>query len=447
MLVTKKEAPVYRKLINKIIFEDLLYDFSSFVRNGEYDKIDYAVWKKLKELSKYDLIEAEWQKVFSDDAEYDYIIRLAYIGFKPIELFSTDDSFGQFLFFEELQQWMPGAECANPRLFQPTYSTSNLQTYEEEDKNPCDYKEALVYGGRSTGKTLASSSNDNCKYVWLDSENTKTDAISNFEKEYICNWDCTPINDKLQELEEVLNSVKIKIDTKQDKINENNIYKESSTMKGFNFDFGPVSGSTVRMSMYGFAIRNQTGTYVSYNPATEEIVDVDIFNVDCASHFFYKMPVAIKDIAIGDIIVHQNKPMFVVAVTESNSLIVVDPVAGERKDIMLTRSPFGFNFATKVVNLVGDAFGAKADADNPFGNMWMLMAMGGDSKSFKDMLPMMLFAQGGNIDPTMAMFLAMSDGKSNDSMLPLMLAMNGGFGKSHCSGKCGGGCHCENPEA
>ena len=436
MLVTKKNAPVYRKLINKRVFEGLLCDFSSFVRNREYDKIDYAVWKRLKELSKYDLIEAEWQKVFSDDAEYDYIIKLAYIDFKPIELFSTDDSFGQFIFFEELQQWMPAAECSNPRLFQPTYSTSNLQTYVKEDKSPYDYKEALIYGGRSVGKTLASSSNDNCKYVWLDTENTKMDTVSNFEKEYEIQWP-----------EEAMKEFKEYILEKQDKINENNIYKESSTMKGFNFDFGPVSGSTVRMSMYGFAIRNQSGTYVSYNPATEEIVDVDIFNVDCASQFFYKMPVAIKDIAVGDIIVHQNKPMFVVAVTESNSLIVVDPVAGERKDIMLTRSPFGFNFATKVVNLVGDAFGAKADADNPFGNMWMLMAMGGDSKSFKDMLPMMLFAQGGSIDPTMAMFLAMSDGKSNDSMLPLMLAMNGGFGKTSCSGKCGGGCHCENPEA
>ena len=436
MLVTKKNAPVYRKLINKRVFEGLLCDFSSFVRNREYDKIDYAVWKRLKELSKYDLIEAEWQKVFSDDAEYDYIIKLAYIDFKPIELFSTDDSFGQFIFFEELQQWMPAAETNNPRLFQPTYSTSNLQTYVKEDKSPYDYKEALIYGGRSVGKTLASSSNDNCKYVWLDNENTKMDTVSAFEKEYEIQWP-----------EEAMKEFKEYILEKQDKINENNIYKESSTMKGFNFDFGPVSGSTVRMSMYGFAIRNQSGTYVSYNPATEEIVDVDIFNVDCASQFFYKMPVAIKDIAVGDIIVHQNKPMFVVAVTESNSLIVVDPVAGERKDIMLTRSPFGFNFATKVVNLVGDAFGAKADADNPFGNIWMLMAMGGDSKSFKDILPMMLFAQGGSIDPTMAMFLAMSDGKSNDSMLPLMLAMNGGFGKSHCSGKCGGGCHCENPEA
>ena len=432
-MLVKNHKPVYRKLISGMLFEDALEDFAAEVKDGSYEKIDYQIWKRLKELSKHSLIEMEWQQVFSDDV--DYHIRLADMDFSPIYLYSTDESFGEFFFNYELKQWIPSAECANPRLFQPTYSTSNLQTYKKEDKNPYDYKEALVYGGRSTGKTLASSSNDNCKYVWLDSENTKTKATSNFEDEYEIQWP------------EAMKEFKDYILEKQEKINENNIYKENSTMKGFNFDFGPVSGSTVRMSMYGFAIRNQTGTYVSYNPATEEIVDVDIFNVDCASQFFYKMPVAIKDIAIGDIIVHQNKPMFVVAITESNSLIVVDPVAGERKDIMLTRSPFGFNFATKVVNLVGDAFGAKADADNPFGNMWMLMAMGGDSKSFKDMLPMMLFAQGGNIDPTMAMFLAMSDGKSNDSMLPLMLAMNGGFGKNTHTCKCGGACGCENPEA
>lgn len=433
-MLVKKNKPVYRKLISGMLFEDTLEDFSAVVRDGLYEKIDYQTWKRLKELSKHSLIEMEWQKVFSDDN--DYHIMLADMDFKPICLYSTDGSFGEFFFNYELKQWIPSAECANPRLIQPTYSTSNLQTYEKEDINPYNYKEALLYGGRSVGKTLASSSNDNCKYVWLDSENTKTNTVSNFEKEYEVQWP----NDAMKEFKEYILE-------RQEKINENNIYKENSTMKGFNFDFGPVNGTSVRMSMYGFAIRNQSGTYVSYNPATEEIVDVDIFNVDCASQFFYKMPVAIKDIAIGDIIVHQNKPMFVVAITESNSLIVVDPVAGERKDIMLTRSPFGFNFATKVVNLVGDAFGAKADADNPFGNMWMLMAMGGDSKSFKDMLPMMLFAQGGNIDPTMAMFLAMSDGKSNDAMLPLMLAMNGGFGKNTHTCKCGGACGCENPEA
>lgn len=432
-MLVKNYKPVYRKLISGMLFEDTLDDFAAVVKDGLYEKIDYQIWKRLKELSKHSLIEMEWQQVFSDDV--DYHIRLADMDFSPICLYSTDGSFGEFFFNYELKQWIPSAECDNPRLIQPTYSVSSLQTYEKEDKNPYDYKEALIYGGRSVGKTLASSSNDNCKYVWLDSENTKTNATTNFEDEYAVKWP-----DGMQKFREYI------LET-QEKNNENNIYKENSTMKGFNFDFGPVSGSTVRMSMYGFAIRNQTGTYVSYNPATEEIVDVDIFNVDCASQFFYKMPVAIKDIAIGDIIVHQNKPMFVVAITESNSLIVVDPVAGERKDIMLTRSPFGFNFATKVVNLVGDAFGAKADADNPFGNMWMLMAMGGDSKSFKDMLPMMLFAQGGNIDPTMAMFLAMSDGKSNDAMLPLMLAMNGGFGKNTHTCKCGGACGCENPEA
>ena len=432
-MLVKNHKPVYRKLISSMLFEDALEDFAAVVKDGLYEKIDYQTWKRLKELSKHSLIEMEWQKVFSDDN--DYHIRLADMDFSPIYLYSTDGSFGEFFFNYELKQWIPSAECANPRLFQPTYSTSSLQTYEKEDKNPYNYKEALLYGGRSVGKTLASSSNDNCKYVWLDSENTKTNATTNFEDEYAVKWP-----DGMQKFREYI------LET-QEKNNENNIYKENSTMKGFNFDFGPVNGTSVRMSMYGFAIRNQSGTYVSYNPATEEIVDVDIFNVDCASQFFYKMPVAIKDIAIGDIIVHQNKPMFVVAITESNSLIVVDPVAGERKDIMLTRSPFGFNFATKVVNLVGDAFGAKADADNPFGNMWMLMAMGGDSKSFKDMLPMMLFAQGGNIDPTMAMFLAMSDGKSNDAMLPLMLAMNGGFGKNTHTCKCGGACGCENPEA
>jgi uncharacterized protein (TIGR00730 family) len=113
--------------------------------------------------------------------------------------------------------------------------------------------------------------------------------------------------------------------------------KENTIMKGFNFDFGPVSDS-VRMSIYGLAVKNKAGSYVSYNKNSNVIVDVDILNFN-GSKFLYKMPVAIKDIAVGDIVVHQNLPMFVVEICSDNkALKVVDPVNGERKDIMLERS-------------------------------------------------------------------------------------------------------------
>lgn len=201
-----------------------------------------------------------------------------------------------------------------------------------------------------------------------------------------------------------------------------------------------MNSNVVRMSMYGLAVKDKTGSYVSYDAKNGEIMNVDIINFDGAD-FLYKMPVAIKDISIGDIVIHQNVPMFVVDVSKDNkALVAIDPVVGERKEIMLARSPFGFNFATKVVNFLGNAFGTAASADNPFGNMWMLLAMNGDS-DMSAMLPMMMFAQGGTADPTMAMvMMAMSqkDGKANmSSILPMMWMMNNTKPATPCT--CG--CH------
>ena len=213
--------------------------------------------------------------------------------------------------------------------------------------------------------------------------------------------------------------------------------KENNTMK-FNFDFGPVNANAVRMSVYGLAVKNKTGTWVSFDVASGNIVDVDVFNFDGAK-FLYKMPVAVKDVAVGDVVIHNSAPMFVLAVG-MKTLTVVDVVNGERKDIMLARSPFGFDFVTKVVNFLGNMTGGAATAENPFGNMWMLMAMSGDT-SFEDMLPMALMA-GGNFDMSNPMMMwALMGNRTND---PMMLAMAMGmFNKPAApahSCTCGGHC-------
>ena len=216
--------------------------------------------------------------------------------------------------------------------------------------------------------------------------------------------------------------------------------KENKNMK-FNFDFGPVNPSTVRMSMYGLAVKNKSGAWVSFDPATGNIVDVDVFNFDGAK-FLYKMPVAVKDIAAGDVVIHNGAPMFVLGIpVGGKTLTVVDVINGERKDIMLARSPFGFDFATKVVNFLGNMMGGAATAENPFGNMWMLMAMSGDT-NFEDMLPMALMA-GGNMDMSNPMLMwALMGNRTND---PMMLAMAMGMmnkpavpvNECKCGGHCG----------
>lgn len=203
--------------------------------------------------------------------------------------------------------------------------------------------------------------------------------------------------------------------------------KENNSMNLFkNFDFGSCENDRVKMSMYGIAVQNANGTWVSYDAKSESVVDVDILNFD--AKYLYKMPVAIKDVKVGDVVIHNRKPMFV-TVIEGNKLGVIDPAAGEEKVILLTKSMFGFDFVTKVVNL----FGETASADAPFGNMlpWMMLA---DSDESDDMLPLMFAMGGGKIDmsnPMMLYFLT-KDSKNKD-ILPLMYFANGqtmGFGKA-----------------
>lgn len=200
--------------------------------------------------------------------------------------------------------------------------------------------------------------------------------------------------------------------------------EKENKMKGFNFDFGKITNDSIRMSMYGMAVKNTSGVWTAYDKSTGDLMDVDVFNFD-GSNFLFKMPVAIKDIAVGDVVIHARKPMFVVSKTEAGDLIAIDPVAGEKKTIMPIRSPFGFNFATKIISLF-DSLMPNAEApsaDNPFGSLWMLMLLDGKS-DMKDMLiPMMLMNQANGSTNTFnpMMLMLMNDGDMKDMAIPLML--------------------------
>ena len=222
--------------------------------------------------------------------------------------------------------------------------------------------------------------------------------------------------------------------------------KENNFMK-FNFDFGPVNASTVRMSMYGMAVKNRAGTWVSYDANSGEIMDVDVFNFDGAK-FLYRAPVAIKDIAVGDVVIHNGAPMFVVAIPDDGKVLtVVDTVNGERKDIMLAKSPFGFNFVTKVVNFLGNMFNTGATAENPFGNMWMLMAMSGDNKDMDDMLPFLMMNNAASgMDNNMLMCMLLSRNKGNSDLLPWVLMSQSMNAAPAHECKCGGNCGNHQPQ-
>lgn len=204
--------------------------------------------------------------------------------------------------------------------------------------------------------------------------------------------------------------------------------KENKKMENkiINFDFGPANSDTYRMSMYGVAVKNRDGTYVAWDNTNEEMLNVDILNIKL-DNMIYKMPVALKDVETGMIILHNKVPMFVVSVELDNKYLdVVDIYTGERKMILPTKSPFGFNFYTRIMPLIDfSSFGDdKPSADNPFGNMLPLLLLG-DSSSVDPMMLALMCSGQASANPLMIYAFMASKG-DNDNLLPLMLMMNGG---------------------
>ena len=224
-----------------------------------------------------------------------------------------------------------------------------------------------------------------------------------------------------------------RLDTMEERINKletnnDDVKGKGNNMKMFNFDFGPIKDNdAVRMSPYGIAVKNVNGTYQAYDKKNGEIMDVDIFNFK-ADNMFFKMPVAIDAIEAGDVIIFNRRPCFVFGFSEQGDVIAIDIAMGEKKTILPSKSPFGFNYITKIVSLVDNMFGGEApSAENPFGNILPFMLMNEDNSSMKDMLPMMMLMNGnagGTIDPMMLYFMMKADKGDTDSMLPFLLMMN-----------------------
>ena len=218
--------------------------------------------------------------------------------------------------------------------------------------------------------------------------------------------------------------------------------KESNNMKKiFGTYFGKFNTNSLAMSIYGMAVKDTTGRYVTYKDG--EIIDVSEFLIPNMNYFF-AMPIAITEIRVRDIILHQDKPMMCINGNEDGSIRAIDFTTQEIKDIMPKKNPFGFNFVTKVICPFGensfmmDGFGA--DSSNPFGNMLPMMMLMDDKDGTKDKTDMMMMAMmmsGGHFDLTsnpMLMYMMMSDGESaiDPMMLMLMMQNKGAECKCEC---------------
>lgn len=477
------KSPVLYVKCSQFAFDELFEKFNKAVKSKQYKKFDYDAWCKIRKTIKEHCSRTD-NKIVPTIIHFDIDTRKVFV--ENVPNFNFDDkSFGQFLVNELTPQFIIKVLMSSIEVRETTDyvistkpTTAELNWKREMTINDKYYYKNIIKQYKEINNYY-NDVNEHYEKIYTDADkykpsyatapptnlnwsgitggpivdNTATKAIVSNAAELATattkpesltlDWFATTSTTKPVSTDDLVDVAKLNtkasiISPCADQVSiccddlckncknyekKDNEEKENK-MKGFNFDFGKITNDSIRMSMYGMAVKNTSGVWTAYDKSTGDLMDVDVFNFD-GSNFLFKMPVAIKDIAVGDVIIHARKPMFVVSKTEAGDLVAIDPVAGEKKTIMPIRSPFGFNFCTKIISLF-DSLMPTAEApsaDNPFGSLWMLMLMDGKS-DMKDMLvPMMLMSQANGstnaFNPMMLML--MSDGDMKDLAIPMML--------------------------
>lgn len=344
-------------------WEALLEDFSEQVKEGRYTKMPYTKWREFNSAKPPERFyfythtpsESEWYVSFQFNDKH-YTF--------SVEAEEGEDSFGAFL----LDVSKNIAHCDYARL-------PDKKIYEVQIP-------ASAYPSFHYNDTIEFAIQEEDYSSWLEKWNSIISIPNNIT------------------IDNTINA------------------KEKTTMnKMFNFDFGPVSGNQFRMSPYGLAVRTEKNGWIAYNAQANELIDVDVMNFDMDG-MIYKMPVALAAIQKGDILMHSGKPVFVRGVG-SDTVQVVDYANASVSSILPVKSPFGFNFFTKIVSLV-DFQNINASNENPFGNMLPFIMM---KNSDIDPMILMLMMNGNNanfMQNPMMMYFLLNKGENND-MLPFLL--------------------------
>lgn len=387
--------------------EALLKTFERSVKpSGFFEKMPYPIWR---ELSKSENPKMTIARRCQTDLKPPYEL-LSFSVDGKYAFAANDNSFGMFLDL----YWQ------TPSL---TYTEGKTDMYEKTLNEIVNSAVAKSCNASSDGDTYTTTTytytNDHPNWSTVS---TGTDASNISNSGWVTSTGYYPISAA---------QIITKDDVKKIIEEHEKEKKEKTTMntsKMFNFDFGPVSGSQFRMSPYGLAVCTQTNGWVAYNTETKELMNVDILNFDI-SKMIYKMPVALSDIKEGDIVLHGGKPMFVRSLTPSGAAIsVINYADATMLDILPVKSPFGFNFFTKVCTLFNFDVSA-ANPQNPFGNLLPFLMLG----EGKEIDPMVFMLMGGSnfTNNPMMMYLLMNQ-KDNGDMLPFFLMANGGLSNAWC---------------
>lgn len=457
------KSPTLYVKCSQFAFNELFEKFNKAVKNKQYKKFDYDDWCKIHKAMRERCSNVN-NKIIPTSVHFNIGTKEVFIDETVSKFHFDDKSFGQFLVNELnpklIIEYVISKKPTTAELDWKREMTTNNKYYKDiikqreeinnyyNDVN--EHYEKIYTGADKYSPAYATAQPSNLSWNSITSGSvvnttaaTATTMTTNTEKldGFTIDWNAPTNTTKPINADDLISVAKL--NTKVDVINpyadqvsiccddlckncknyekKDNEEKENK-MKGFNFDFGKITNDSIRMSMYGMAVKNASGVWTAYDKGTGDLMDVDVFNFD-GSNFLFKMPVALKDIAVGDVVIHARKPMFVISKTEAGDLIAIDPVAGEKKTIMPSKNMFGFNFATKVVSLFDNLMGQAPTSENPFGNMWMLMLMDGKSDLKDIMISMMLINQASGSTNTFnpMMLMLMNDSDMKDMAIPLML--------------------------
>ena len=339
-------------------WEQELNSFAARVHAKDYERIPYTNWRAVGGFTK---LEPSKKIVLAIDSTGKMTLTASNSQFSM-------NSYGMLSLRDYLEDTY--FELPIQAASSLSFNVNDLTAYRKVELSNSNYATATANSVLNT--------NYGTTAIWTD---TRADSVTYYPNP----------SDTIQS---EIDNIKAQIESIKTNISENK--KEKEDMNFFkNFEFGPVKNDTVRLSPYGLAVKNLDNSWVSYDGASDSIIDVDVFNFE-GKNLIYKIPAAPQSIHIGDMIVHQGKAMYVLTdVCEGDTCVsVIDPRAGESKEILFCKNMFGFNYVTKLVSIL-NGFGNSTDfspsSEDPFGNMWMLALLSNENEDLSSSILPLIF--------------------------------------------------------
>lgn len=204
--------------------------------------------------------------------------------------------------------------------------------------------------------------------------------------------------------------------------------KEDNSMKMnmneiFGGHIGRYSNCHIKYSPKGLAFLTDNDSYVVYDVDTLAATDVANLVMDVPT---YGIPVPLKDLKKGDIVIY-NEVYYLVRAATDTHISAIHVKRGIIENLIPKTSIFGFSFYIKIVTPMENF---KPDPSNPFNSIlpFLLFEDGNDNNSMNDII-MMSMMSGGTVNSSMLPLMMMNkdSGDKNDLLMMMMLMGNNPF--------------------